>query len=136
MSQYQFRDILKLCTWIITLPIYIYALIKWHQFNGHFLIRNRFPKISYLLFYIMFIAQSLSVIQGWLQIFDIPNHIVNYHITYIVLSLTYTISGLVLYRINLIYLKWKSLQPITAITTAKILNQRNSVKNISDAPRA
>eukprot|EP01084_Bolivina_argentea_P224179 379156_1 len=107
------ENIAKVATWFITLPFYIYALLKWRQFNEHFLIKNRFPKLSYTLFCIMFMAQTLSTVEGVGHDYSAHPHNVHYTLTLFISSLTFTISGLILFRINLIYLKWKASQSMS-----------------------
>ena len=131
------RSLVKLVSWIIILPFYIYALLKWHQFKGHFLIQKRFPKISIWIFCIAFLGQTISLIEDWLYDHNISNPIIDYHATYLVLSLSFSISGLVLFRINLIYLKWKSLQPLLLPTSSKqtqLFARANNDSNSSSIP--
>eukprot|EP01084_Bolivina_argentea_P153821 268184_1 len=118
----QTQSIIKLTSWIITLPFYIYAFLKWHHFKGHFLIQKRFPQISYTIFFIAFLGQTLSLIEDCLFDYNISSQIAQQNISYAVLSLNFAISGLVLYRINLVYLKWKSIH--------EILKPRSSLSKI------
>ena len=130
----QVRSIIKLSSWILTLPFYIYGLLKWREFNGHFLIQNRFPKISYILFYLTFILQTISLIEDWFYLYNISDEYIDFHITYLILSLTFTISGLILYRINLIYLKWKSIHPIYSLPPRQSFIPTNNNSNSSTLP--
>lgn len=120
------RSIIKLVSLIILLPCYIYAICKWYQFKTHFLIQKRFPKISIILCIIAFLGVIISVIEDLCFDVNISNNTIDSNVMYLVLSLTFSISGLVLYRINLIYLKWKSLQPLLIPTKHEFTRANNN----------
>ena len=88
------------------LPASIYLLVKWYHYRNHFVIKNRFPRMSISIFIINLIVVIGSVIDSLTAIeeFSIAGQI-----------LAAVASGLVFYRTHLVYVRW-------AITTAYLQN--------------
>ena len=88
------------------IPIYTYLLMKWYHYRDHFVIKNRFPKISLTIFGINFIIvvnafiSSITTIEALAWSGQV---------------LAAVASGLVFYRTHLIYVRW-------AISTAFLQN--------------
>ena len=98
----------------IALPFYIYGVLKWTRFQSHFLINKRFPRISELIVVVAIMTMANELIRRWLDYFN----------TWIVLTRdigivifrsvgqanVFLISSLSVFRLMLIYQKWKRCQ--------------------------
>ena len=92
--------------WLFTTPLYVYGFIKWGQFNQHFLINKRFPKITYWLAISAILEHALSTLIYWLY-FYIPDHgLINFLVSCIE-AFAFTAFSCILYRGFLVYLRWK-----------------------------
>eukprot|EP01083_Nonionella_stella_P003050 8675_1 len=79
-------------------PLYVYLLTKWYAHKNHFVIRNRWPKISLIVVACTIISQTLMAVES---AFCIPNQLLNP----ISMGMTNVVQGLMYYRAHLLYVQ-------------------------------
>eukprot|EP01083_Nonionella_stella_P112141 329498_1 len=100
---------------IVWVPIYVYLLIKWCKHQHHFVIRNRFPNISITVFIVSIFVQILAIIDSLIPVYSWEFHL-------IICSLTAVTTGLIFYRIHLIYVRWTiNMQYLQTITKSDLV---------------
>eukprot|EP01084_Bolivina_argentea_P023723 44312_1 len=98
----------------ISWPLYGYFIFKWYQHRNHFVLRNRWPKISTAIIILTIIMQLLSIIDALLCIKELAA---------ISMGICNMISGLVFYRAQLVYLR--------CLATRKYLSEYMASQNRS-----
>ena len=98
----------------IALPLYIYGVRKWHHFQSHFMVTKRFPRISNLIVIIAFITMLNEIIHRWL---DYASTSILHNDEFVFTFLrsvgqanVFLISSLSVFRLMLIYQRWKKCQ--------------------------
>ena len=129
------QQILNICLflsalWIGTIPLYIYGFIKWYQFRDHFLIRKRFPNITYCLATSAIIEHILSTVIFWLFYYHEDDAIIKFILTDIE-AVAFTALSLILYRGFLLYLQWKKYQQV--IQDKSKSKRSNSISTVANA---
>eukprot|EP01084_Bolivina_argentea_P183615 316815_1 len=102
------------CLYATFIPFYIYGLIKWYQFRRHFLIIKRFPMISNCIVVVTIISMNVQMVRVWY--YNTPR-VGGYNHTFlwgVFVSIpqccSFLLFALVIYRVLLIYLRWKQYQ--------------------------
>eukprot|EP01083_Nonionella_stella_P173674 599743_1 len=114
---------------VFTWPLYIYLITQWHAHQNHFVIRNRWPKISLIVVLFVICIQILMAVESAFCLPIVLNPIS--------MGLTNAIQGFVYYRAYLLYrhtmktrLYLKVMTPV--ISTSQITDNLLRCKN---APR-
>eukprot|EP01084_Bolivina_argentea_P279515 477864_1 len=90
----------------LSFPFFIYGIIKWIQFQQHFLVQKRFPLITNGILLSALITE-ISLIPGkWLQYYNGHNKTAISVLGGITIGASFTSIALVIYRILLIYLRY------------------------------
>ena len=98
----------------ISIPFYIYGIFKWRQFKLHFMVQKRFPMVSNMIVLVGIITMINETVRGWLNwkngsLIEDDSYI-DMFIQSFAASNGFLICSLSVYRLLLIYLRWKQSQ--------------------------
>lgn len=102
----------SVCLVLTTLftPIAVYALILWHRFRYHYIIRERYPRVCYIIIISAYLCAVVNTISFYLlssTSIKSPDYI---GVASVAVGLGFIVYIMTVYRALLVFLRWKVVQ--------------------------